>query len=108
MSSLCSLSDFVLNNCFSYDDCDAFWCPDGDFCGACYADPPRPEMTRSVLSLMLNTCLDQFWEIFFFLAIWWCQKSSEVLVVKGTRSFELGSVEFQFIVKEGSETLLFS
>ena len=39
MSSLCSLSDFILNNGFSCDDGDAFWCPDGDFGSAYYTDP---------------------------------------------------------------------
>ena len=31
-----------------------------------------------------------------------------MLVIKSSRSFELGSVKLEFIVKEGSETLLFS
>ena len=31
-----------------------------------------------------------------------------MLVIKGGRSFELGSVKLEFVVKEGSETLLFS
>ena len=31
-----------------------------------------------------------------------------MLVIKGSRSFEFGSVKLEFVIKEGGETLLFS